>query len=133
MATQLSSKKGAQPPFSAHVYCDQTAVCIRISFGTEVGLSLGDTVLDGNPAPLKERGTATHHFSTHVYCGQTVGWIRIPLGTEVGLGRGDIVLYGDPSFLVERGKASPTFQPVSIVAKRSPVSATAELLYTNLP
>jgi len=33
------------------------AVCIRIPLGTEVGLSLGDIVLDGDPAlpPLKGR------------------------------------------------------------------------------
>ena len=36
------------------------AVCIMISLGMEVGLSLGDTVLDGDPAPppLKGHGTA---------------------------------------------------------------------------
>ena len=44
-------KKGHSPQFSAHVCCGQTAVCIRILLGTEVGLR-GDTVLDGNPAPL---------------------------------------------------------------------------------
>jgi len=38
--------------FSAHVYCGQTAVCIRIPLGTEVGLTLGDIVLDGDPALL---------------------------------------------------------------------------------
>jgi len=39
----------------------------------EVGLGLGDTVLDGDPAPPPtERGTTAPHFSGHVYCGQTV-------------------------------------------------------------
>jgi len=28
---------GHSPQFSAHVYCGQTAVCIRIPLGTEVG------------------------------------------------------------------------------------------------
>ena len=45
-------KRGQSPQFSAHVYCGQTAVCIRIPHGPEVGLSLGDTMLDGDPAPL---------------------------------------------------------------------------------
>jgi len=45
------------PQFSAHVYCDKMAVCIRIPLGTEAGLNLGDNVLDGVPAPPK-RGTA---------------------------------------------------------------------------
>jgi len=35
-------KKGHRPQFSAHVYWGNTAVCIRISLGTEVGLSLGN-------------------------------------------------------------------------------------------
>jgi len=56
-----------QVAFSANVYCGQTAGCIRISLGTEVGLSPGDIVLDGDPAPPK-RGTAPIFRS--VYCGQ---------------------------------------------------------------
>ena len=68
-----------------------------------------------------------------VYCGQTVGWIRIPLGTEVGLGPGDVVLDGDPAPSRKCMRQPPLFgpclfRPMSIVAKRSPVSATAELL-----
>jgi len=54
-----------------------------------------------------------------------------PLGTEVGLGPGDIVLDGDPAPppRTERGQQHPpSFRPMSIVAKRSPISATAELL-----
>ena len=45
-------KKEHSPQFSAHVYCAQTAVCIRIPLGTEVGLSFGDIVLDGTQVPL---------------------------------------------------------------------------------
>jgi len=52
---------GAQPPiFSVHVYCGQTAVCIRIPLGKEVNLGPGDVALDGVAAltlPSK-RGTA---------------------------------------------------------------------------
>ena len=64
---------------------------------------------------------------TLVYCGQTVGWIKMKLGMEVVHGPGDIVLDGDPAPL-KRDTAAPTFRPMSIVAKRSPISATAELL-----
>jgi len=63
-----------------------------MSLGMEVGLSPGDFVLDGDPAPPK--GTALQ-FSAHVYCGQTAACIRISLGTEVGLSLGNIVLDGD--------------------------------------
>ena len=52
----------------------------------------------------------------------------MPLGMEVGLGPGDIVLDGNPAPPTERGTAAPTFRPVSFVAKRSPISATAEHL-----
>jgi len=57
-----------------------------------------------------------------------VGWIKTPLGTEVGLDPGHVVLDGDPALPPERGTAAPpTFRPMSIVAKRSPISATAEV------
>ena len=43
--------------FLAHVYCGQTSGWIKMPFGTEVKLGLGDVVLDGVAAPPK-RGTA---------------------------------------------------------------------------
>ena len=54
-----SPTKGAEPPsrpsqFSAHFYCAQTAGCIKMPLGMEVGLSLGEFVLD--PAPSPKRG-----------------------------------------------------------------------------
>ena len=55
MGTQLtptsSPKKGYSRQFSAHVYCRQTSVRVRIPLGMEVGRSLGEIVLDGDPAP----------------------------------------------------------------------------------
>jgi len=51
----------------------------------------------------------------------------MPLGKEVGLGPGHIVLDGDP--LGPSPHSSPSlFRPMPIVAKRSPISATAEVL-----
>jgi len=47
------------------------------------------------------------------------------LGKEVGLGPSHILLDGDPA-----SHSSPShFRPMPIVAKRSPIAATAELLY----
>jgi len=47
-----SPKGGAEPPkFSVHVYCGQTAGWMKLVLGMEVGLSQGDFVLDGDPAP----------------------------------------------------------------------------------
>jgi len=65
--------------------------------GMEVGLSPGDFVLDGDPAPLPNKGgkAPPPKFSAHVYGGQTDGWIKILLGMEVGLSPGDFVLDGD--------------------------------------
>jgi len=63
--------------------------------------------------------------ATLVYCGQTVGWLRIQLGKEVSLSPGNNVLDGEPTSPTERGTL---FGPMSIVAKRSPMSATAEVL-----
>jgi len=52
-------KKGAEPPvLSAPVYCGQTAGCIKMPLGMEVGLSPVDFVLDGDPAPPPKRGGA---------------------------------------------------------------------------
>jgi len=44
------SPKGAHPQFLAHVCCGQTAEWIKMPLGTEVDLSPGDIVLDGDPA-----------------------------------------------------------------------------------
>jgi len=60
------------------------------------------------------------------------GWIRIPLGTEVGHGPVDIVLDGDPAPPTERGTAALHFSAHVYVAKQSLISATAELLFSNL-
>jgi len=107
-------QKGHSPQFSAHVYCGQTAVCIRIPLDTELGVSLGDTVLDGDPAPpLKGHSP---QFSANVRCGQTAGWTKMPLGVEVGLGPGDFVFDRDPA-PQKKGHSPPppNFWPNSVV------------------
>ena len=82
---------------------------------------------DGDPA-LPEKGTQLpSQFPAYVYCAQTARWIKMPLGVEVGLDPSDVVLDGDPATLPKRGTA-PNFRPMSIMAKRSPISATAEHL-----
>ena len=88
-------KGGGATQFSAHVYCCQIAVCIRIPLGTEVGLGLGDTALDGDrTSPTLKGHSPFPQFSANVHCGQTAGWIKMPLGMEVNLGPGDVVLDG---------------------------------------
>jgi len=101
-------KKRYSPQFSTHVYCGETAVCIRIPLGTEVGLSLGDIVLDGYPAPPRLKRYSPQ-FSANVRCDQTVGWTKMPLGMEVGLGPGDFVFDGDLAFPEKKAQPRPIF------------------------
>jgi len=62
MASHPLPKKGAEHAlqFSAHFYCGQTTVCIKMSLGMEVGLSPGDFVLDGDPAPPQKGGGSAY-------------------------------------------------------------------------
>jgi len=81
-----------------------------MALGMEVGLSPGDFVFDGDPAPLPKKGAEPPpQFSAHVYCGQTAGWIQMALGMEVGLGPGHIVLDGEPALLPQKGGTAPQF------------------------
>ena len=116
-----SPKKGAEPPpqFSAPVYCGQTAGWIKMALGKEVGLGPGHIVLDGDTAPLPQKGTEPPQFLAHVYCGQTAGWMKTPLGTEVDLVPGHIMLDGDhaPPLPKGGGAPPPNLRPTFIVAK----------------
>ena len=79
----------------------------------------------GRSSPLK--GAQLPQFSVHVYCGQTAEWMKMPLCMEVDLRPGHIVLDGDPA-PPRKGHSSPVFGPF-LLWPRSPISATAELLY----
>jgi len=111
MGTPLPLPKGggAEPPkFSVHVYyCGQTAGCIKMPLGMEVGLISGDFVLDGHPARIPKKWRSPQ-FSAHIYCGQTAEWIKISIGTEVGLRLRDIVLDRD-QLLSPKGAQPPVF------------------------
>jgi len=54
----LIPQKGAQPPaqFSAHIYRGQTAGCIKMPLGMDVGLSQGEFVIDGDPVSRPQKG-----------------------------------------------------------------------------
>jgi len=71
------------------------------------------------------KGAQPPIFGPAVCCGQTARWIKVPLGGEVGLGAGHIMLDGD-HLPLPKGTQRPNFWPMSIVAKRLPISATAE-------
>ena len=70
---------------------------MKLVLGMEVSLSLGDFVLDRDPALLPQKGAgAPSPIFGHFYCGQTAGCIKMPIGMDVGLRPGDFVLDGDP-------------------------------------
>jgi len=76
----------------------------------QVGLSLGDFVLDGDPAlPSPKKGAEPPpQFLVYVHCGQTAERIKMALGVEVGLGPGYIVLDWDPAALLKKGAEPPS-------------------------
>ena len=121
MGTQLPiAQRGTAPQFSAHICCGQTGGWIKIPLGREVSIGPGDIVSDDKGAQQ-----LLPHFSDHVCCSQTAGWIKLPLGVDVGLGPGVIVLGRDPAAIPPKGaQQPPTLRPMSVVAKRSPISAT---------
>jgi len=84
---------------------------------TEEGLSLGDIVLDGDPASPPLKGHNPQFLAPICRCGQTGEWTKVPLGTEVGLSPGDFVFDGDRA-PPEKGHIPTQFWPMSIVAKR---------------
>ena len=54
----------------------------------------------------------------------------MPLGTEIGLGPGNVVLIDrDPALSRKGAQQAPIFRPMSLLAKRSPISATVGLLF----
>jgi len=88
----------------------------------EVGLGSGYIVLDRDP--LTPKGHSPQ-FSTRLL-GPNGWWIKMPLGTEVDLGPGHVL--DGPSSLRKGAQQLPSVRPMSTVAIRSPISATAELL-----
>jgi len=45
----------------------------QMKLGMQIGLGRGRIGLDGDPAPLSQKGDGAAQFSAHVYCGQMAG------------------------------------------------------------
>jgi len=108
-----------------------------MKLGMQLGLGPDHIVLDGEPAPPPQSGTAPNfrpisfpakwlmwtqlppatptQFLAHVYCSQMAGWMKTPLGTEVNLGPGHTVLDGVPA-PAKGAQQPPSFRLMSIVA-----------------
>jgi len=112
---------------SAHLYYGQTAGCIKMPLGTEVGLGLRDIVFHVDPATPRKMA----HASDPIF-GACLLWPK-------GWMNEDAAWYGSrprprphctrpgPSSR-ERGTAAPTLFGPCLLWPRSPISATAELL-----
>jgi len=86
------------------VHCGQTVGQIKMKLGMHVGLGAGHIVLDRDPAPPPQRGTAPHFWPISA-------WIKMSLGMELGLGPGDIVLDADPAPPSQKGQSPQIFGP----------------------
>ena len=114
-------QKRHSPQFSTHVYCGQTAVCIRIPLGTDVGLSLGDIVLDGDPAPLPKKGGGAPFPIFGPFLLWPNGWMHQDATWYPGRPqpRRLCVRWVAQPPSPKRGRSlPPNFRPMSIVAKR---------------
>jgi len=139
MGTQLpSTKKGAQAPIFGP--------CLLLPNGC---MDQDATWYGGRPRPrphcVRWRSSSpspnkghSPHFLANVYCAHTAGWIKMPCTWCEGRPRpGPHCLrpYMGIQFPFQKRAHPPLirFQPMSIVAKRSHISATAEYLLISRP
>jgi len=81
---------------------------IQMKLGTQVGLSPGHIVLDGDPGPTPPKGHNPPIFRPCVLCPNS--WMdQDATGMEVGLSPGHIVLDGNPAPLPKKGGTAPQF------------------------
>jgi len=73
-----------------------------MTLGLQVDLGPGHIMLDWDPGPPPQRGTAP--IFGHMCCGQMARWIKITLGRKVGLDRSDIVIDGTQLPLPKRDR-----------------------------
>ena len=119
------TKRHSNPQFSAHVCCVQTAGWIKMSLAVGVGLGPGHIVLDGDSSPKGHSPSPIFSpclFWLNGWMNQDTTWYGV-----MPRPRRHCVRWGS-SCPIKGGTAPPTFWPMSIVAKRSLISATAELL-----
>jgi len=100
-----------------------------MKLGTEVGYGPGHIVLDGDPVSPLKKGHSPQFSAMSIVAKRLDA--KMPLCTDVGLGPGDIVL--DGAQLPPKRGTPFNFRPITIVAKLSPISATAELLLHSSP
>jgi len=102
-------QKGTEPPpqFSARFYCGQTAGCVKMPLGTDVGLSPGDFVLDGDPVHLPKSGRSPQNFRPMFIVSKRLDGSRCHLVRRYRRGSRDSVLDGHPAPLPTKGVEPP--------------------------
>jgi len=84
------------------------------------------------PSSASPKAAQPHSpISANICCGHMAGWIKMLHGMEVCLGPGDFVSDGDPAppFPPKKGTAIHLIFGPCLLWPRSPISATAELLF----
>jgi len=122
-------KRGQSPQFLAHFYCGQTAGCIKMPLGMELGLTPGDFVLDRDPAPTPLKRHSPQ-FSVRLLWPK--GWMDAN-ATWYGSRRRPkphCVTQGPSS--PAKGAQQPPHFGLCLLWPRSPISATGELLWLFL-
>jgi len=109
------------------VYCGKTVGWIKVKLGMQVGLGPGRIVSDGDQAPPPQKGAQQPSLFGPCLLWPN-GWMdQDATLCEGSLDPGHIVLDGNSAPPLQKGHI-PNFRPMSIVAKRSPISSTAEHL-----
>jgi len=144
MGIELPPQKGAQPPTfgSCLFYCGQMSGWIKMPLGTKIGLGQGHIVLHGDPAalprphcarwrpsfpPPKKKGHSPPLLD-HVYfiVAKCLDGSRCHLVRRSASAKATLCYMGIQ--LPRKRAQPPNFQPMSVVAKWSPISATADHL-----
>jgi len=102
-------KRHSSPPIFDPCLYDQTTGWVKMPLVMEVSLGPCNIDLDGDPVP--QSGTAPN-LRPNVCCSQTSEWIKMSHYVRWG-----------PSSTQKGHNSPPSFLPMSVVAKRSPISA----------
>jgi len=125
------SPKGAQfPQFSANVRCGQTTGWTKMALGMEVGLGPGRLCVRWGPSYPQNRVHTHHHPVFCPYLLWPNGWMDED-ATWYGSRprpRPHCIRWGGPS-CARNGHSSPHLFGPCLLWPRSPISATAELLF----
>jgi len=130
--THTHNAGAQQPDFWAHICCGQRAAWVKMPLGNDVDLGSGYIVSDGDP--LSKWGTAPPPIFGPCLLRSNVGWMDQDstwFGTDYegrARPRPHCFRLGPSSSPRKGAEQPPCFRRMFILAKPSPISATAEHL-----